>query len=157
MGLRDRITYGRHKTLRCSSLPASFLTSPSQCLPASETIKTPNWGSGRLCGNAAEMFIISTACSGVEYRKTHSRTTLSVLFWGFFGLPRLPTIFLSPALCAFLEVKPIVLDSLSPLPPVRKPPLVCDAERMKRGRDVAHLQSHCGLHRGFLYAGARLG
>lgn len=56
-----------------------LLTIPFQCLPASKTIKTPDQDSGRLCGNATEMFIISTACSVVEYRKTHSRTTLSFL------------------------------------------------------------------------------
>lgn len=44
----------------------------------------------------------------------HTAGLLCLLFFVFFHLPGLPTIFLSSALCAFLEVKLIVLNSLSP-------------------------------------------
>lgn len=129
--------------LKSSSLPASFLTSASQCLPASETIKTPNRDRGRLCGNAAEMFIISTACSGVEYRKTHSRTTLSVFvsFIYFFSSspPRPPSTahhfpLLSSVCLPGSETNGSGF-SLSPSaskdPPPISPISVRDAERMR--------------------------
>lgn len=134
-------------------LPLYLLTIPFQCLPASETIKTPDQDSGRLCGNTAEMFIISTACSVVEYRKTHSRTTLS-----FFGLPRLPTSSFSslPPRCisAWKWNRSFWILSLRHW----KSLSVCDAERMRTEAqgDMAHFQHHCGLQRGILYAGARL-
>lgn len=150
------------KRLKSSSLPASFLTSASQCLPASETIKTPNRDSGRLCRDAAEMFIISTAWSEVEYRKTHSGTTLSVWFLSIFfhGLPRLPTVFLSSALRVFLEVKPSVLDSLfaSASEKASRLCLGCGADANRRAAETWRMsRATAGLHRGFLYAGARLG
>lgn len=50
---------------------------------------------------------------------------VSIFFFFPLGFPRLPTISFSSALCVFLEVKPMLLDSLSP------PPTVCDAERMQ--------------------------
>lgn len=125
---------------RRSNLPASFLL---QCFQQARRLRPPIGTVDASAGTPRRRLLHQQLAAEWNIGKTRSGT----LFFCFFFRPpstahRFSSPLLSSARRVLLEVKPMFPDS--PLLPAG-------------GGDVARVQSHCGLHRGFLCAGARLG